>query len=743
MSQKFFKTAIALFSALALCFSSLLTLTGFAEGGSYYIASPLSDTDESIKAACETLAKYLTQLTGKEQSFDEEVSGIKFLLDYTDEVAANGYIIEANPDAISIKGNGARGIIHGVYAFLEKYCGCDWYTRDLISVPKNTDISIKTGERTVYEPYFEYTDTDWASGDLEFSLANGLTGGVYRDIPTEFGGEVSYLGQFAHTLTTKFCAASKYFEVHPEYFALHNGERTPDQLCLTNENTYKIVRDEVLALLRENHNPKEYLQIVSLTQNDNQNMCQCDSCKAIDDANGSYAGTMITFVNKIAKEVKAAGYSNVAIDTFAYQYTRKAPIEVVPDDNVIVRICTIECCFAHSLDDSDCSENVSLMEDLTNWGKICNRIYIWDYTTNYTNTVGIFPDFSVLQKNIQIFHKNNVKGIYEEGNYYIGECDTEFGALRCYLLAKLMQNPYLDYEKTIEEFNNAFYGNAGQYITEFIKMTMAKAVPENKHLMINVGMSDTLGFNSDDIKTADALWEKAKQAVADNEETLNRVKRSELCWRYWKCHRLSFSAAADINALIESAKDFGVVTISEHIGTDPISPDTIKSRILNELAAKTVDFVYPVLFVIALILTFVAAVIALKIKPKKWIYPVSFLISAVFIEILGWNRRAYIAWVDINEWVLTLVLTVLLFALLGAISVRGKKSRIKTAILCAVIFFLLYAIGTVGVNNLIFNGGANVLGIGVAYTLASIFAIVLQSISLKNIIKDMKTAKTE
>ena len=82
---------------------------------------------------------------------------------------------------------------------------------------------------------------------------------------------------------------------------------------------------------------------MSLTQHDNQKYCECENCKALDEANGSHAGTMITFVNTVAERVKAAGdYDNVVFDTFAYQYTRKAPTAVVPREDVIVRLCSIE-----------------------------------------------------------------------------------------------------------------------------------------------------------------------------------------------------------------------------------------------------------------------------------------------------------------------------------------------------------------------------------------------------------------
>ena len=39
---------------------------------------------------------------------------------------------------------------------------------------------------------------------------------------------------------------------------------------------------------------------------------------------------------------KSKGYDNVAIDTFAYRYTRTVPNGIVPEDNVIVRLRSID-----------------------------------------------------------------------------------------------------------------------------------------------------------------------------------------------------------------------------------------------------------------------------------------------------------------------------------------------------------------------------------------------------------------
>ncbi len=587
---------LLLFSFTLPVFSSAAELS---EGG--YIVLP-ENPDERLTAAADTLAGYLKRITGKEFPVSSEGTGMKFVISYSEEAADNGYIIETAENEVSIKGSGTRGVIHGVYAFLEKYCGCDWYTSTLYSIPENENLTIPAGEKTEYKPFFEYTETDWVSpGDVEYSLANGLNGNIYRTIPSELGGTVAYISNFCHTFTTQFCKSAEYFDAHPEYFALHKGKRVPDQLCLTNERVYEIVRDEVMALLKEKHDSEESLQIISLTQHDNQNMCQCKNCKKVDDANGSHSGTMITFANRIARDVKAAGYDNVVIDTFAYQYTRKAPLKVVPEDNVIVRLCTIECCFAHTLDDTECEENVQLMNDLSEWSKICERIYVWDYTTNYRHTLGIFPDFGVLQRNVQVFYENNVVGLYEEGNYYMNACDGEFGELRAYLLSKLMQNPYIDYNACMNEFLSAYYGKGWESIREFIDMTIEKPAPENEHLMIFVDMKETLGFSDADIKKADALWENAK-ALAETDEELERIRRSEICWRYWK--GFNKYNEEECNQLIKDMKEFGITMVREG---DTAGPDAI------EFVSGFEKFIYSEHFrpLMAVLLTFTSIIAVL------------------------------------------------------------------------------------------------------------------------------------
>ncbi len=537
------KKILAAILALCLAFSVIdccFAVSGDAVvNGEWKILVPASPTEQETYAA-NTLSEKLNAVLGVKlpivSAADKNFIAINSASGAdVSGVAENGYVITVKNGSVYINGTGIRGTIAGVYRFLEEFCGYRAFTTTLKPIDEASSFTVPNGTNIKYEPYFEYTDTDWRSPcDQEYSIANGLNGSTYRYLSPEQGGNVTYISNFCHTLSTQFCAAGTYFESHPEYFALRDGERNSSQLCLTNPDVVKIVTDEVLALLAEKHDPGASLQIVSLTQNDNYNYCQCDKCRAFENAHGGVqSATMINFVNQIADVVKSKGYDNVGIDTFAYQYTRKAPTGIAPRDNMIVRLCTIECCFAHALDDPSCERNTDLMKDLEDWSKICGRIYVWDYTTNYAHTCCLFPDFGVIQQNIQVFYEHNVKGVYEEGAYYMSSCDTEFGELRSYMISRCLQDPYCDIDKVINEFLAAYYGDGWQYIREALDLYRVCAGDKDGHLSIYQYSDVCLTMTASQIAKADECWKKAKQA-AKTDEQLKNIERSEISWRYWK-----------------------------------------------------------------------------------------------------------------------------------------------------------------------------------------------------------------
>lgn len=526
------KRLISVIMVIVLMTCGIVSVT-FADDGNGVIAMNESwkiVAGEGLESAAEALAGYINEACGFTPEIVSEPVSPSVRLTIDPEKVTDGYMIESDETNVYITGSSLQLTVNGMYYFVETYVGIKCYTSKL-KVCTLDGVTVPKGLSYTYHPVFEYRDTDWLSPkETEYSLFNGFNSAEYRDIPAQLGGTVDYISSFAHSLTNQFCSADKYYDEHPEYFAKYRGIQTKSQLCLTNEDVYKIVHDEVLELLREKHDPNADLQIISLTQHDNIFFCSCPKCRAVDKKYGSHAGTMLEFVNRIARDVKAAGYDNVAIDTFAYRYTRTPPKGIVPEDNVIVRLCSIECCFSHPLDDPDCPANVGFMKDLAGWSEICDRVYIWDYATNYCNFVGLFPNFGTLQRNMQIFKENNVRGVYEEGNYSLDVCDTEFAELRAYLIGRLMRDPYTDFEQARDEFLNAYYGAGGEYIADFLNLVTENAPA--KHLSIYEGMKNTLKLTKAQIAQCDALWKSAEEASQGEAHT--NVLNSELCWRYWK-----------------------------------------------------------------------------------------------------------------------------------------------------------------------------------------------------------------
>ena len=534
------KKLLAVILACVLCFSlaapALAKEAPVVIDGSWSVLTP----DDPTAYEAFTAEKLKTELS---KVFETEIPIVssadnKFIaigraadVDLSD-VADNGYRIKVIDGNIHIGGTAQRGLQIAAYRFLEEFCGRRVYTEKITVLPKAESISVPAKTDIVYAPYFEYTETDWRSPrNLEFSMANGLTAGSYRYIPSEMGGSVDYLGGFCHTIGG-LCETEKYKDTHPEYLALHNGERTTEQPCLTNPDVLEIATNNVLKILRERHNPSAPLQIVSVTQNDNSEYCECENCKAFEAAHGGVqSATVINFANQIADVVKENGYDNVAIDTFAYLYSQTAPEGIVPRDNVIVRLCSIFCCMAHPLDE-ECNE--TFYRDLENWSKICNRLYIWDYSTHYLHPCTVMPNFGALQRNMQIFYEHNVKGVFVEGNYFIDSCDTEFGALRAFMISKFLQDPYRDLDDDINGFLDAYYGG-GKYMRKIVDIFTKHAGTFDGHMTFLYSSWATMRpLTSATVAYVDLLWKLAKKHA--NDEQLANIERSELSWRWWKAN---------------------------------------------------------------------------------------------------------------------------------------------------------------------------------------------------------------
>ena len=496
---------------------------------------------------------------------------------YTIDRAAlgdEGFTVMVVGEKLVIAGGEFRGTLYGVYNFLEQNLGCRWFTPELSKIPSNSTIKIDAKLKYSQTPKFEYRDDYWTSAfNADWKVKQKINSDNGAALGVNYGGGISYAG-FCHTMNA--LVPVSYFDAHPEYFSYRDdvGKRTIDQRCLTNAKVLEITIENARATLLANPQAK----IISITQNDNGAYCQCPVCKASDEKYGGPSGTNIWFVNQVAAALEGQ-FPNVGFDTFAYQYTRKPPTNIVPRASVIVRLCSIECCFAHPLSECghtrDESINVrfsnvesSFAADLKGWSAICKRLYIWDYTTNFNIYLTMFPNFQVLSPNMKFFADNSVKGVFEQGNYTGGK-SGEFGEMRAYILAKLLWDPNCDVEYHMMDFMKAYYGeNSAQYIKQFLDKITNKTVKAD-HLFIFDWHYQGSYYTAKERRLMDSYWNSAEKNAGTPEQLAN-IQRSRLCYRHYKATILldEFSVL-NINRLKENEKLYndivamGITRLSE------------------------------------------------------------------------------------------------------------------------------------------------------------------------------------
>jgi hypothetical protein len=379
-------------------------------------------------------------------------------LDLPPDLASEEIVVRSAGRDLVLAGGSPRGTLYAVYTFLEDVVGCRWWTGTASRMPWKPSLSV-TEVSIRFRPPLEYREPYWYVAFDPVWAARNKANGTQAGGDAGRGGRQTYEG-FVHTFYT-LIPPDKYFASHPEWFSEIDSRRTSEnaQLCLTNED----MRRELVRNLKERLRAHPEATIASVSQNDCFGPCTCSNCRAVDEEEGGPAGSLLRFVNAVAAEIEPE-FPGVAIDTLAYQYTRKPPRLVRPRPSVIVRLCSIECSFAKPLDDP---RNKAFFDDLVGWSRIAGRLYIWDYTTNFSHYVQPHPNYGVLAPNIRLFVRHNVRGVFEQGAYQ--SWGSEMAELRAWVLAKLLWDPRLDEEKLRDEFLAGFYGPAADAMESYLQ----------------------------------------------------------------------------------------------------------------------------------------------------------------------------------------------------------------------------------------------------------------------------------
>jgi len=274
---------------------------------------------------------------------------------------------------------------------------------------------------------------------------------------------------------------------HPEWFGGDPTATVPagGQLCWGNASLIKFLIQRVKLFLRQpTVGAKHGAKIISISNNDafRPTWCTRPSDAAIIAEEGSPMGPLLRAVNSVADAIKDE-FPDVAISTLAYQHTMKPPRLTVPRPNVIVRLCV-----GYNSSYSQTSpSNSKFSSDLQTWSRLSQRIYVWDYTADFSDFgyMTPYPSWSFLAPNIRHLAAAQgaapgsyaVRGLFSEGDDTSMYGDLQ--ELRSYIITRVSWDPSPSgpaYETLRNEFISGFYGTTAEpYVLEYIELLTASA----------------------------------------------------------------------------------------------------------------------------------------------------------------------------------------------------------------------------------------------------------------------------
>lgn len=477
---------------------------------SLYTVVYAENASDTVKYAADEFVSYIHASTGIHLSCDtyESCSSEykihigkteplpKKILQKLTRMGNEGYYLLCEENNLYITGDSERGTLYGVYSFLEDHVGIRYYTPSCERILKAEKITIPSDLDTYFKPVFKFRDCFWyESFDPEFSAKQKINSCVSRDL-ADFGGGVTYADNSVNTLG----ALATTGNVYP---------------CLTNEDVYLKVLDNAKKWLE--HYPSA--DIISISQdngNENSKGCTCKECTAINNSEGSSAAAFLTFINKLAEDLKKDD-PDIHVDALISKNAGRPPKTVRPADNVIIRLSSNDSCFSHAV--NECSAN-RIDEDIQEWGKICNNLYVWDCTTNFMFYLAPFPNLFTIYDNVKFYAENNVTGVFEQGNYH--SASGEFGELRAYLLSKLLWDPLMtkeEYTRHMCDFLEGYYGEGWEHIYEYIIKTSEAAA--QSHMLVSTGVKNIMGKGKSSEELAafaielSNLWTRAYNATTE------------------------------------------------------------------------------------------------------------------------------------------------------------------------------------------------------------------------------------
>ena len=518
-------------------------------GNAVAVVLPAGERTRFEKTAKDELCRYLAKVTGKNvAAFGEGdfAGGRAIYVGRTRFAAASGidlrkfkeeeWCVKEVGGSLVVAG-GDIGTLYAAYRFLEDAVGVHWLdpTESGEHVPSRGEVDW-TGIDLRGCPKLRYRHAYLVPGESgsRFLARNRATTG--RGV---YGGS----GE-SHTIYTTMGNADeirRLFKEHPDWFPLIDGRRychlenaagaAQSQLCFTNPELFAhwtakmrewIVKDREAAAKAGRKPPMYY----AIDQNDCfDGFCRCEACAAIAAREGSNAGILLDFANRVATAL-APEFPDVRFQMMALHSTEKPPSAMEAAPNVTIRLCDTTSNVLLPWTDK---ENAKHLDNLKEWTRHASAIGMWDYSITYGSPLCVnypTPAEYTFAADIRMLRDCKGEGIFFEHEEPVA---ADMRDLKVWVEFKLAEDPDLDGDALIRTFTDLYYGEqAGAAIRKYRLMLREKALAAKSRITWFPVLSDYTFIDLDAFASAYALYAEAMAAVRGDAVRSARVEHAFL-----------------------------------------------------------------------------------------------------------------------------------------------------------------------------------------------------------------------
>ncbi len=443
-------------AALSLCCAFAVAAQpgiDLADAGKALTPIVVSDqASPAIRAVADDLARILKRVTGADFTIEagDGSRGIVLgtLAEFPDPALAKpleirdlvdgreAFVVRSDAKRLRLIGATDLGASHAAYRLLEEL-GCRWFfpAKEWEVLPRTPKlrVALDLAERPAIlarSIWFEAgSGGPTASADAELWRRRNR-------LAESFAGNCGHAHQ---NLYEDGCPYKEVFARNPQYFALVDGKRQGPQLELADPQVRKMLVD--LALAQFKANPA--LDMVSMEPADGAGHSSSPESLAL----GSVSDAVFGMANEVAQAVQKK-YPGKMVGLLAYNaHTDPPSFDLEPNIHV-----QMTAAFIYSKYSTEERERL--------WAQRCKNIGRYEYFSVWLWSFDRLPgswtnDYAYCQSRMRGFRDSGVKAISAESTSSWGS-----NALGYLMAAKLMWNPDIDVQATVQDFYDRAFGPA-------------------------------------------------------------------------------------------------------------------------------------------------------------------------------------------------------------------------------------------------------------------------------------------